>query len=74
MLCLLCVMLLTRISENGYSRDIWNKVCASVSLSLLDKGQRECYRDPYFKAQRFIRMKRIRVLRPVFILSIYPGS
>lgn len=44
--------------------------CASVSLSLLDKGQRECCRDPSFKAQRFIRMKRIRVLRPVFILSI----
>lgn len=45
--------------------------CASVSLSmLLDKGQRECSRDPSFKAQSFIRMRRIRVLRPVFILGI----
>ncbi len=68
-LCLLCVMLLSTICEISYRRDIWNKVCMSLSM-LLDKGQRECSRDPSFIAQSFIRMRRIRVLRPVFILGI----
>jgi len=61
----LWVMLLSRTCENGHSRDIWNKVCIFVVA---------CCRDSSFKAKRFMRMRRIRVLRPQHLTGIMKSA